>query len=94
MNISWTDSITVVCTWSDDITIIAVITDRAIRYERLTTRTVRPLTPEEAESRDHAEIEKLEKGGPISIADRFIINNGDVDSLKAQFDALLKEFTE
>lgn len=80
--------------FGDEITIIAVITDRAVRYERLTTRAIRPLTPEEAESRDYAEIEKLEKGGPISIADRFIMNNGDVDSLTAQVKALMKEFEE
>ena len=77
--------------FGDDITVVAVITDRALRYERLTTRTIRPLTNEEAESRDWAEIENLEKGGPISIADRFILNNGDTQVLKSQIDALIEE---
>ncbi len=80
--------------FGDDITIVAVITDRAIRYERLTTREIRPLTNEEAESRDYAEIENLEKGGPISIADRFILNNGGVESLSNQVEALIEEFTK
>ncbi len=78
--------------FGDDITIVAVITDRAVRYERLTTRTIRPLTNEEAQSRDYAEIENLEKGGPISIADKFILNNGDTQALKEQIDALIAEF--
>lgn len=80
--------------FGDDITVVAVITDRAVRYERLTTREIRPLTNEEAVSRDYAEIENLEKGGPISIADRFILNNGNVESLSNQVEALIEEFTK
>lgn len=45
-----------------------------IRYLRLEKRLVRPLTENEAKSRDIAEIEKLNKGGPIALADRLIIN--------------------
>jgi len=80
--------------FGDDITIVAIITDRAVRYKRLTTREIRPLTNEEAQSRDYAEIENLEKGGPISIADKFIINNGDVNALSSQVEALIKDFTK
>ena len=80
--------------FGDDITVAAIITDRHVRYERLTTREIRPLTYEEAESRDYAEIENLEKGGPISIADRFILNNGDVEALNAQVSALIEEFSK
>lgn len=45
-----------------------------IRYERLARRPVRPLTHDEARSRDIAEIENLNKGGPIAISDYLIIN--------------------
>lgn len=45
-----------------------------VRYARLSKRPVRPLTREEARSRDIAEIENLNKGGPIAIADVLIIN--------------------
>jgi dephospho-CoA kinase len=48
-----------------------------VRYVRLTDRPVRPLTPEEAKGRDIAEIEKLNKGGPIAVADYLIKNDGD-----------------
>ena len=73
----------------DSLSVLAIVTDRAVRYERLTTRTVRPLTNAEATSRDYAEIERLEKGGPIAIADRFVTNNGSADELMAQVRAYM-----
>ena len=76
--------------FGDKIQIIAIVADRAIRYSRLTTRVVRPLTNAEAESRDFAEIEKLEKGGPISIADYFVFNNGSVDELTQQVESIMQ----
>ena len=77
--------------FGEDIKVIAIVADRAIRYERLTTRVVRPLTNAEAESRDWAEIEKLEKGGPISIADYFAFNNGSVEELTKQIEAIIEK---
>ena len=71
--------------------VVAVGTDRAKRYERLACRAVRPLTAAEAESRDHAEIENSEKGGPIAIADRYLTNNGTAEELKEKVSALLAE---
>lgn len=76
--------------FGDEIKVIAIVADRAIRYKRLTTRVVRPLTNAEAESRDWAEIEKLEKGGPISIADYFVFNNGSVDELTSQVESIMQ----
>jgi len=46
------------------------------RYERLAKRSVRPLSFK-AYERDVAELEKLNKGGPIAIADYLIENDGD-----------------
>lgn len=54
-----------------------VFTEPQRRYERLAHRPVRPLTPTESRDRDMAEIEQLDKGGPIAIADYLIENNGD-----------------
>ena len=65
----------------DALRVLAIVTDRGLRYSRLATRTIRPLTEQEATSRDYSEIEKLEKGGPISIADRFVTNNGSSEEL-------------
>ncbi len=69
--------------------VVAVFTQRAMRYERLASRDVRPLTPAEAEERDLREIEHLEKGGPIAIADYMLLNEGDPDDLRQKLDNLL-----
>ena len=76
--------------FGDTLEVIAVIADRAVRYSRLTKRQIRPLTPEQAESRDVAEIEKLEKGGPIAMADYFVFNNGDIQETLAQVERIVK----
>ena len=55
--------------------LIAITAPRHLRYQRLSTRAERPLTAREAGERDIQEIEKLEKGGPIAIADYTLIND-------------------
>jgi dephospho-CoA kinase len=57
-----------------DIFLLHIYAPPHIRHERLHTRVHRPLTTEEAVSRDKAEIENLHKGGPIAIAD-YVISN-------------------
>jgi dephospho-CoA kinase len=74
-----------------DMVVIAIVAPRTLRYERLHARPERPLTREEAEIRDYQEIEMLEKGGPIAIADYTLVNDGDPDILLAQLDALLEK---
>lgn len=72
--------------------VISIFTPREERYRRLSGRPVRPLTLREAESRDFAEIERLEKGGPISFADHTLINSGSIQDLEiALFDLLKRE---
>lgn len=72
--------------------IIAIFAPRHLRYERLSYRPVRPLSSEEAELRDFAEIENLEKGGPIAMADYTIINDGSEEDLFSVIDKLLATF--
>ncbi|CAK0774830.1 conserved hypothetical protein [Gammaproteobacteria bacterium] len=72
-----------------DLVLIAVVATRVLRYSRLSTRPVRPLTPMQAEERDLAEIEHLEKGGPIAIADYTLLNNGSQKELLNAVDDLL-----
>ena len=64
--------------------LLAIVTDRDLRAERLKTRPFRPLTDEQVTTRDYTEIENIEKAGPIAIADHFIINNSDMNSLKSK----------
>jgi len=62
--------------------LLAIYTQKSTRYERLASREIRPLSKEEAHSRDVAEIEKLAKGGPIAFADHLIVNNGSLEELR------------
>ncbi len=76
--------------FGEDLVVLAITTNSSVRYQRLAEREFRPLTAEQARSRDISEIENLEKGGPISIADYYIDNNGSVEALKAQFEKFIE----
>ncbi len=69
--------------------VIYIYTQPEIRYQRLAKRLIRPLTEDQSQQRDIAEIEQLHKGGPIAIADHLIVNDEDVESLHKKIDALL-----
>ncbi|KAB8315223.1 AAA family ATPase [Tolypothrix campylonemoides VB511288] len=77
--------------FDEELLVLAVFTPKAIRYQRLTLRQERPLTIAEAEKRDFLEIEKIEKGGPIAMANITIINDGSQYQLYEQLDQLLAE---
>ncbi len=64
-----------------DLVVVAVWSSPGTRYARLGRRAHRPLTPEEAAARDRAEIENLNKGGPIAMADVTISNDSTRDDL-------------
>ena len=68
----------------------AIVSSRHVRYQRLTQRADRPLTPQEALLRDYAEIEKLEKSGSIAIADYTLLNDGEPGELLDALDALVE----
>ena len=78
---SWSEYKVLKEEFGDRLTVVAIVTDRSLRYHRLSLRPERPLTAEEALSRDVAEIENLEKGGPIAMADEFLSNNGTLAEL-------------
>jgi len=71
--------------------LVAVIMSRPLRYARLSRRTDRPLTLEEAEQRDFAEIENADKAGPIAMADYIIVNDGTEEELSLSVDRLLSK---
>lgn len=75
--------------FGDELLVLAIFTPRATRYERLAFRKERPLTLLEAEIRDFMEIEKIEKGGPIAIADHTIVNDGNQYQLEKKIEDLL-----
>ncbi len=90
---SWPEYIFLKESLKDRLKILAVITNSQIRYNRLSERKKRPLSNEQAISRDHSEIERLSKGGPIAIADYYIVNNATLDEYKRQFEVIIDELT-
>lgn len=62
-----------------------------VRRDRLAKRKVRPLSESEAMKRDIAEIEHLNKGGPIAIADYLIVNNTDKNTFVNRLSTLSQE---
>jgi dephospho-CoA kinase len=60
------------------------------RYKRLAQRKVRPILLGDSRKRDFAEIENLNKGGPIAIADYLIDNSSDnIEELYTHINKLL-----
>jgi dephospho-CoA kinase len=75
--------------FGEDFFVVAVYSSPQTRYRRLEHRTIRPLTFNEAAGRDEAEIVKINKGGPIAMADFTIINEGTMDDLKTEVEKAL-----
>lgn len=83
---SWAEYTCLKDTFGENLVVIAVWASPATRYSRLAKREIRPLTPDEALSRDYAEIEQLDKGAPIAMADFTVLNESDLDNAKQQVD--------
>lgn len=67
--------------YGENLYLVAVWSSPQTRYERLAKRSNRPLTVEEAASRDKTEIENIAKGGPIAMADFTIVNESSREDL-------------
>lgn len=80
--------------FKEQLVVIAIVVNKDYRYSRLSTRDIRPLTNEEANNRDVAEIENLAKGGPISYADYYILNNGDIESYRKDIELITNNILE
>jgi dephospho-CoA kinase len=84
--------------YKERMAVVAVLAPPELRYERLSERTEvdenmrsRPATKEQAKNRDFAEIENIEKGGPIAMADYYIINIGSREELIQKTKEFLEE---
>ena len=91
---SWSEYVILKELLGDNLILLAVVTNSGVRKQRLSSREVRPLTPEQVDSRDKAEIENLEKGGPIAKADYFMLNNSLEIKLEKQFGNFMQWFAE
>ncbi|HLC88903.1 MAG TPA: AAA family ATPase [Candidatus Nanoarchaeia archaeon] len=81
--------------YQNRIQVVAILAPPALRYKRLEARTAvdekmrnRPMTKEQAQTRDYAEIENIEKGGPIAMADYYLLNNSTLKDLKQEAEKL------
>lgn len=74
--------------------VLAVYAPPEIRYERLKSRHVRPISEDSARSRDYTEIENIEKAGPIAMADWTIQNIGGKDEFLQTVDSLIDQILE
>ncbi len=88
---SWSEYKILKHAFPGQMTVIAVVTPKHLRYQRMSKRPERPMQPREIDQRDWSEIENLEKGGPIAIADYFINNDGSLDDLHKKLDSILEE---
>ena len=86
---SWEEYLSFESYYSQRFYVIAVYSSPQTRYARLAGRHNRPLTGDEASSRDKSEIENLNKGGPISMADFTILNETSIDHLRQQTETIL-----
>ncbi len=87
---SWSEYLILKELLGDDLILLAVVTNSEIRKERLKNRRIRPLSAQMVDSRDVAEIEHSEKGGPIAKADYYVTNNGTEEELRKQFEQFMQ----
>lgn len=87
---SWTEYKIFKEQFGDNAIIIAVAAPRKLRHQRLANRPVRPFTEEQVTAREYAEIENIEKGGPIANADYTLVNGSTPEDLQKQLVAVLQ----
>jgi len=87
---SWEEYLLLKKKYGEQISLVAVWASPRKRYFRLSVREVRPLTRKEAEARDRAEIENLNKGGPIAVADYTLTNESTKANLTRQTKRLIE----
>lgn len=88
---SWTEYKAMKHEFPGEVTVVAILAPKHARHHRLVERKERPFTDEEVTQKDWAEIENLEKGGPIAMADYYIMNDQGIDELHQQLDKILEE---
>ncbi len=86
---SWEEYTYLKACYGENLYLVAVWSSPRTRYARLTSRSSRRLTLEEAVSRDRAEIENIAKGGPIAMADFTIVNESSLENLKREAERII-----
>jgi dephospho-CoA kinase len=76
--------------FKDDFLMIAIHARPSIRHKRLLVRPERPLTLQESEERDWAQLNRLTQGTPIALADYMVVNEGELSELQTKLDAVVE----
>jgi len=97
---SWSEYKELKKKYNESLAVIAVYASPQIRYARLENRRTRyaddprmkyrSFSRKQAQARDIAEIENIEKGGPIAMADYTIINEGTLAELNGSIGRIIK----
>lgn len=88
--------------FGDNLVVIAVYAPPKLRYKRISERVMevgdaamrnRPLSVESAQKRDLAELENLNKGATIAMADYVLVNTKDKNYLLDQLNEIISEIS-
>lgn len=90
---SWEEYKTIKDQYGSNFRVLAIYSSPATRFQRLRNRSKeRPITDEqEFKQRDRTEIEGTNKGGPIAVADRTVINEYDLKHLHREVEEFIEE---
>ena len=84
---SWEEYLTLIKR-HPDLTLLCIYSRPETRYKRLSNRRIRNLTPKQTRKRDIQELEALNKGGPIAIADYLVQNEDSLRNLQSELEKL------
>ncbi len=90
---SWEEYTQIKGVYLNNFFIIGIHCPFKIRAERLKNRPKRPLTEEQTQSRDYAQIENLHQAGPIAYADFHIINMFNKENIYSEVNKILNQFS-
>jgi dephospho-CoA kinase len=90
---SWEEYLEMKKEFGDSFKVLAIYTSPEIRIKRMENRPVRPLTREEAISRDYSQIENLHQAGPIARADFMVVNEGTKEELYKEIDKIISKLS-
>lgn len=73
---------------------IAIHARPALRHKRLLSRPERPLSLQESEERDWAQLNRLTQGTPIALSDFMIVNEGSKEELQQKLEAAVAAISQ
>lgn len=87
---SWTEYKILKKEFPGVLSVVAIVVPKSLRHRRVAKRPERPFNAAEIRERDRSEIENLEKGGPIAMADYYLLNDGTISDLHENLKKILE----